>query len=128
MSEDIRIVDFGALDAVAEVTITIDPRDVSVLFLARSVDPTEYVAVTAIIGPDGEPLYVYDDFETGEITSEMFVEPVEQEGEVALFLPAAPQFDIEPGDYIVTGGNRRRADQSGCRHHSLRGCGWPAGN
>ena len=102
MSEDIRIVDFGPLDGVAEVTITIDPRDVSVLFFARSVDPTEYIAVTEIIGPGGELLYVYNDFETGDITSEMFVEPVEQEGEVALFLPVAPQFDIEPGEYVVT--------------------------
>ena len=102
MPENIRIVDFGPLGGVAEVTITVDPSDVSVLFFARSVDPAEFVAITEIIGPDGEPLYVYNDFETGEITSEMFVEPLEQAGEIALFLPVAPQFDIEPGDYIVT--------------------------
>jgi hypothetical protein len=97
---DLRIESFGALSDFEEITFTIEPGDVSVLFHARAADAEDNVIIVELIGPNGETLYIEDE-ETGDITSELFTDLLISPHEVAMYLPPAPQFELEPGEYTV---------------------------
>lgn len=102
VSDDLRRVDFGQLPGATEVTITLESGDASFLFFARSSDLTEYISITQIAGPDGSTLYALDtaSYDVGGVGG--FDEPLEGVGEVALVMPRAPQFPIQPGDYVIS--------------------------
>lgn len=101
-SADLRWVDFGQLPGTTDVTVSLEPGDVSFLFYARSSDLTEYVSITQIVGPDGSTLYALD-METFDMVGVAgFDEPLEGIGEAALEMPRTPQFPIQPGDYLIS--------------------------
>ena len=99
--DDLRVLEFDINEPESSVTITIEPDDLSILFYARSEDERDYVGVFEVIDPDGETLYLLD-FETEEASGPMSgLEGFLGEGEVAMFLPPAPQFELQPGDYTI---------------------------
>ncbi|KAA3646220.1 MAG: hypothetical protein DWQ07_08335 [Chloroflexi bacterium] len=99
--EDLRFLEFDIIEPESSVTITIEPDDLSILFYARSADERDFVAVFEVIAPDGETLYLFD-FETEEASGPMGgLEGFIAEGEVAMFLPPAPQFALQPGEYTI---------------------------
>jgi hypothetical protein len=99
---DIRVVPVGNLGESGEVMLTVEEGDVSLLFTAIAADPTDQIIVESIIGPDGESLYQLTDWEQDEFESEMFTSSLFGDGEVVLYLPVAPQFDLRPGPYQIT--------------------------
>ncbi len=99
---DIRVVPLGDLGESGEATLTVAEGDVSLLFTAIAADPTDQIIVESIIGPDGESLYSLTDWEQDEFESEMFTSSLFGDGEVVIYLPVAPQFDLRNGSYQIT--------------------------
>jgi len=97
---DLRTESFGAQSDFAEITFTVNPGDVSVLFYARSADPSDNVIIVELVGPNDEILYQEDE-ETGDIRGDMFTDLLISPREVALYMPPAPQFELAPGEYTV---------------------------
>jgi len=113
---DIRIEELGSFDDEAEIVFTVKPDDVSVIFTARSASPESTVVIGSVIGPDGEPLYESNLFELFEqdiedeeelmnrmdVSAEVFNNnPLFNNGEISFFLPGAPRFPIQSGEYRV---------------------------
>ncbi len=97
---DLRTQSFGTQSDEAELTFTVNPGDVSVLFYARSADPSDNVIIVELVGPGDEILYQEDE-DTGEISGDMFTDLLISPKEVALYMPPAPQFELAPGEYTV---------------------------
>lgn len=97
---DLRTQSFGPQSDFAELTFTVNPGDVSVLFYARAADPSDNVLIVELVGPGGEILYQEDE-NTGEIFGDMFTDLLISRREAALYMPPAPQFELAPGEYTV---------------------------
>ncbi len=98
---DIRVVPLGSLGESGVAVLTAVEGDVSLLLTAIAADPTDQIIVESIIGPDGESLYGLTDWEQDEFESEMFTYLLFGDGEVVLYLPVGPQFDLRPGSYQI---------------------------
>ncbi len=97
---DVRLESFAPTDDIELFYFTIEPGDVSVLFYAAAEDPTDNVIIVELIGPNGETLYIAND--DGDVTGEMFRDKlIIGRHEVAMYLPNASQFELEPGEYSV---------------------------
>lgn len=97
---DLRFETFTVQSDIEEITFTLNPGDASVLFYARSEDPLDNVLIVELIGPGGETLYAEDET-TGDIMGDVFADLLISPHEVAMYLPPAPQFELEPGAYTV---------------------------
>ena len=99
--DDIRIVELGPLDDSGQAIIRIGEDDISLLFNAITTDPTDQIIVQEILDPDGKSLYRLIDWDNDEFESELFTSSLFGDGEISIYLPVAPQFDLRPGDYQV---------------------------
>ena len=99
LGDDIRILPLGPLGADAVVVITLQEEDVSMLLSAQTKDHSDIVMLGSITDPDGHLLYNLIDMETGEFESKLFTRPIQNEGEITIYLPASPDFELEAGDY-----------------------------
>lgn len=97
---DLRFLEFDAYDGEMEITFTLQPGEESFHFYAIGDDPEVEVGIIGITGPGGEILYEYD-FDTEEIYGGQFEEFQYNLGGVAVSLPLAPQFALEPGEYTI---------------------------
>lgn len=102
VTDDIRVVVFDTRDdSYLEANFTIEADDVSFLIYARAADVDELVYFTELLGPAGEFIYLAD-LDTNEVDGLAFGnEWLENQGEAALYLPTAPQFELEAGEYQV---------------------------
>lgn len=98
---DLRLASFGEQDAEAGIVIAVQPGDVSFLAFALGEAPDDEVAVTRITAPDGEVLYELD-FASFDRGGPAFGDtPLADFGEASVFFPPGPDFELEPGEYIV---------------------------
>ena len=97
---DLWSLNLGNLGSGSSLTIRVEEGDSSVLFYIRSDDPQEYIVIDEISDPQGQVLYQLDPA-TGRASGTVFNQRLENNGSIALYLPLAPQFDLEPGDYTI---------------------------
>lgn len=102
--EHLRTIEFDIDESdIVEVELTIEEDDVSVLFQVVASDPDAPLGLLEIFTPDDELLYLLDDM-NNEIEFGFVPYTEENTGELGVFLPAAPQYDLEAGDYIFAFG------------------------
>lgn len=98
---DLRYIEFDVdEDFYAEVELTIEEDDISVLFNVKSSDSDDYIYLVEIISSDDDELIYSLDGDDGVITFGFEPLTEDADGQLGVFLPPAPDFDIEPGDYI----------------------------
>lgn len=87
------------------IEFSLRKRDVSFTVQFTTSDPSAYVLITGVQGPDGSWIYrndgEADDEEEGEITSEFSDSIYGQYGDAALFMPLTPRQTLVPGRYRV---------------------------
>lgn len=98
--QGLRFQTFEAFAEEMEITFTLQPGEESFLFYALGDDPEVEVGIWGITGPGGQTIYEYD-FNTEEIYGGQFEEFQYGVGEVAVQLPVAPQFALNPGEYTI---------------------------
>ncbi len=101
-TDDIRILEFDTKgDSYLEASFSIEADDVSFLIYARAADVDELVYFTELLDPSGEFIYLAD-LDSNEVDGPAFGDEwLENQGEAALYLPTAPQFELESGEYQV---------------------------
>ena len=99
--DDLRTIEFivsGDSDY-EEVEIDFGADDMSIYFHVVADDPYAYIGLFEIFTPDDEDLYILD--ELGNIIEFGFIPYTEDNtGELGVFLPAAPQYNLNAGTYI----------------------------
>ncbi len=96
---DLRILDLGAHPPVADLVVTVEPGDVSLLVWARASDPQDEVAIAGITDPAGERIYDLD-LDSFEVFGGVFNAPLVDLHEVAVALPIDDDAPLLPGDYV----------------------------
>lgn len=101
-NDDIRIIEFNIEeDNYLEAEFTVEEDDISILIYGRAADTNELVYFTELLGPDDEFIYL-GDLDSEEVEAAAFGnEWLENKGEASLYLPTAPQYELEPGTYQV---------------------------
>lgn len=100
-TEDLRTEVFEDLKD-GEFTVTLEEGEVSMLVTALAEDVSEPVGLLSLIGPEDEVLYEREDMGSEDFASDLFAELQEIEGELVIYLPVGPDFDLMPGDYRFT--------------------------
>lgn len=96
---DLRTVEFDfPQDYYAEVELTLDSNDVSVLFNVTTSDPDDFIALVEAYGSDGEPIYIYGE----ESVLSFGFEPATDGngGQLGVFLPTTPDYELGAGTYF----------------------------
>lgn len=103
-TDDLRTVSFDDLgEDYAEVYVTIEPDDVSVLIYIKADDPSANISLTGIYDENDNAIFELPIDEDENPGGGVFGFPPLTEvggGELAIFLPGSPQFDLQPGEYI----------------------------
>lgn len=100
---DLRTVLFEGLDSdYIELSLTIEPEDVSVLFYVKSDDPSVNIALTGIYDENDNVIFELSMEDPDAAGGGFFGFPPITEsggGELAVFLPGSPDFDLRRGEY-----------------------------
>jgi hypothetical protein len=97
--DDLRVINFHIEEAVSvEVELSLEADDVSVLFNVKTSEEDAYIYLVEIYNSDEELIYSLDGDE-GIIT--FGFEPILEDagGQLGVFLPASPDFELEADDY-----------------------------
>ncbi len=100
VDDDLRFVDLESRGFSAEVTVTVQPGDTSMLLWARAPDPGDEIAIIAVTDPAGERVYELD-FDSFEVFGTALTQPLADFWEVAMVLPPTPATPLTPGDWVI---------------------------
>lgn len=102
--DDLRFIDFEIEpDFTAQVELTWEADDISVLFDVRTADDSGVIYLIGIYTADDEVIYEFDNPDSLiEFGFPPEAEPFSGDigGELGVFIPVSPAFDFEPGDYL----------------------------
>ena len=103
---DLTIETFPGLSKEEDFLLHIEKGDTSLLLAARSSDPDDEVYLSALIAPDGLPLYQYVP-EHGSIESRLGSQLLQDNfGEMCFFFPRDNTLGLHPGDYRFSFGTK----------------------